>query len=271
MTLRYLAYGSIMGCSSSLNNLFVTFYLDLFLDLPAHVFLSGQFVYMVWNSVNDPVCGWISDRLGQASRNPRQTRLGAIKYGGLLWAVAFFAVWLAPPTSASDLVRFTHFCLATCAYDTMLTLVEVNHSALLAELTSADAERAAFNGYSAVFAGLGSLTSFAGHFFWDRGHMRAFQACCLLIACVCGAVFYWSAEALRLPAQTAVAASAPASTPLKKSQSLGGVVRFVKELTMQRNFWVCVASRARAEVLTARAACRQVRGRVHGAVLRLRV
>jgi len=209
---------------------------DMFLSLPSSVFFAGQLIYMFWNSINDPICGWISDRMGQAAKSPVQTRLDAIKYGGILWAMSFAGVWFAPPAnSSSHWILFLHFCLSTCLYDTMLTLVEVNHSALLAELSVDGGERASYNGYAAVFAGAGSLTSFFGHFFWDRDHLQAFQMCCLGIALACSVVFVFSAEALRqTPSQEPSKSLTRAVTALQG----GPVFGFISELSKQRNFWV---------------------------------
>jgi len=152
-----------------------------------------------------------------------------------MWALAFASVWYAPLPTASWWLRFAHFTLATCTYDTMLTLVEVNHSALLAELSVDDAERASFNGYAAVFAGAGSLTSFAGHVFWDSANPRAFQLCCAVIALLCGVVFALCAETLRL---VPVKATAPSPHALAASLQPGPVIAFLRELMQHGNFWV---------------------------------
>ena len=59
-----IAYGAIMFCSSLLNNIFISYYIDLFVNV-VHVdsswFYIGQTVFMVWNAANDPLLGWLSD------------------------------------------------------------------------------------------------------------------------------------------------------------------------------------------------------------------
>lgn len=197
--LRGLAFGSVMLASSAINNLFVTYHLDFFLSL-AHLspfwFYFGHSVFMVWNSVNDLIFGWLSDTL--LSKGLRRSRLPAIRYGGGLWALAFFLVWFPwGGPEASPLLTGLNWMANLCLYDSMLTLVEVNHSALLAELTTDSRERAYLNSCSSVCAALGSLSSLAGHMFWfkrggDMGPFRAFAAAVALgsFGCFQFAAFY---------------------------------------------------------------------------------
>ena len=44
-------------------------------------FYVGQIIFMIWNSVNDPLFGWMSDRM-QTFSFRKNSRLGAIRYGG---------------------------------------------------------------------------------------------------------------------------------------------------------------------------------------------
>ena len=165
-----------MLASSALNNLFVTYHLDFYLTVvrlrPAYFYI-GHGVFMVWNACNDVLFGWLSDTLPIA-RGARRSRLPAIRYGGALWALAFLLSWFpwsctfynsfassssvfpffsasfssegAPLTadeSAAPLwLNGINFTLNLCVYDAMLTLVEVNHHALLAEISVDSRERA---------------------------------------------------------------------------------------------------------------------------------
>ena len=70
----------------------------------------------------------------------------------------------------------------------MLTLVEVNHHALLAELSTDLRERAYLNRWASLCAAAGSLTSLLGHLFWARaGSLWAFRIFALFVAL--GALF----------------------------------------------------------------------------------
>lgn len=184
--------------------------------------------------MNDPVFGWLQDAGTDNDVIKRRTRVVGV--GGMLWAVAFASVWF-PPTTASSEWRLVHFVLTTCAYDGMLTLVEVAHSAMLAELAVDDAERAQLNGYAAAFAGLGSLTSFVGQWYWNMEDLFMFRFACLGIAAGAAGVFVMSAAVLN-------GSSGEAKSSQIKSAETAVVVsnmhpiKFLKELNEQRNFFV---------------------------------
>jgi len=275
---RYVCFGLVMGASSALNNLFVTFYLDLFMNvvkLDSSAFYVGQLVFMVWNSLNDPLFGWISDHgylpyLGYAAgESSIKRRLSVIRVGGVLWALAFVLVWF-PPLNWGRWVSCLHFSVVLCFYDGMLTLVEVNHSALLADISTNGAERAKFNAFSAVCAGVGSLSSFFGYWCWDRSGAHAlgrFQLMSVLVAAACAIAFEGACRGMLRDEKvirsdsfsvgnTNCSACGPGTgsestlkheyRKNKKSgsfketahKSLNGVAVFVRQLVQNRNFLV---------------------------------
>ena len=64
-------------------------------------FYIGQIVFMIWNSVNDPLFGWLSDKFSTFSFR-KNNRLGAIRYGGWLWVLSFLYVWWIPDRNNSS-------------------------------------------------------------------------------------------------------------------------------------------------------------------------
>eukprot|EP00935_MAST-01C_sp_MAST-1C-sp1_P002126 g2126.t1 len=145
-SLKILAFGSTMLASAMLNNIFVSYYLDFYLNVvrisPA-AFYIGQGIFMAWNSVNDLLFGWISDQWSPQTKDGRRDRLPQIRYGGFLWALAFFLVWY--PWGNGQWIQGANFAFVLCFYDAMLTFVEVNHGALLADITTDSNERAKYN------------------------------------------------------------------------------------------------------------------------------
>jgi Na+/melibiose symporter-like transporter len=198
--MKVLAFGSTMLASAMLNNIFVSYYLDFYLNVmkisPA-AFYFGQAVFMAWNSINDLLFGWISDSWSPEGADGKRDRLPQIRWGGFLWAVSFFMVWF--PWGEGAWVQGANFAFVLCFYDAMLTFVEVNHGALLADITSDSNERAKYNMYSAFCAAFGSCSSFFGHMFWttDREQLGNFRMFCLLVSlcsCVC---FEFTAQHLK--------------------------------------------------------------------------
>ena len=206
-----------MMASSSLNNLFVTFYLDLFVGvvgLSPREFYVGQTMYLVWNACNDPLFGWLQDA-GSTKRNAVKRRARVVAVGGAMWALAFAGVWFPPPSwDSAPYVRVLHFVVSTCSYDGMLTLVELAHAALLSEVTVDDAERARFNAYAAACAGVGSLTSFLGQWYWNREDLSMFRMCALGVALASAVVFWVSSTVLSRASPSPSPSSGAGSLPM---------------------------------------------------------
>eukprot|EP00658_Telonema_sp_P-2_P082611 TRINITY_DN8765_c0_g1_i1.p1 TRINITY_DN8765_c0_g1~~TRINITY_DN8765_c0_g1_i1.p1 ORF type:complete len:470 (+),score=79.89 TRINITY_DN8765_c0_g1_i1:226-1635(+) len=185
-----LGYGLISFGSAALNTLFVTYYLDWFIavvKVPTGWFYGSQLVFMVWNAVNDPLFGWISDTFfNKTSGLLMQRRLRAVLVGGILWACAFVYVF---SSLGNHLMAGIHFGTALCLYDGMLTMVEVNQSALLSELVTDAGERALMVRSSMLLGCLGTCSSVFGRLYWDREHVQPFQNMTLLLAAACVLVF----------------------------------------------------------------------------------
>lgn len=204
---RALAFGMTMLSSACLNNLFVTYYLEMFTvvaTLDERWFYAGQIVFMVWNSINDPLFGWLSDR-GCCTRvkvEGLDRRLHAIRFGGPLWVVAFMMTWFASAFNDPDsqLLSGLYFLFVLCFYDGMLTYVEVNHSAMLAEMTTSESERANANMYSALCAAVGSLSSFFSHMYWNPENLWGFRVFCLFIGIVALVGFEFTVLTMKQPA-----------------------------------------------------------------------
>jgi len=239
-TRKAVCFGLIMFSSSAMNNLFVTYYLDLYvnvMNLEATPFYIGQIIFMVWNALNDPIFGWLSDMF-ETSKDPIERRLDVIRRAGWAWALAFALVFIPLfPEHSDPWIAGFQFTFALCLYDGFLTLVEVNHSALLADISTSSSERARLNAYSAVGAGIGSLSSVLGHAFWTRSlnDLIGFQRMTIAVALFCGTVIHGAC--LGMKTETHVASSKDKDeanwSPHGKSLS---VLDFLSQLRTNKNF-----------------------------------
>jgi Na+/melibiose symporter-like transporter len=116
----------------------------------------------------------------------------AITYGGPLLSVMFLLFWFEWTSYTS--LQFA-FCLIM--YDGVLSYLDVNHSALLADLASTEEERATYTMYTAIFSCLGSASVFASFAVWDLGEDAHFQTLCLGLAAFCAIGFYFSGQLLK--------------------------------------------------------------------------
>jgi GPH family glycoside/pentoside/hexuronide:cation symporter len=105
----------------------------------------------LWDAVNDPLFGLISDRIH--SRWGRRRVL--LLFGAVPLGVSFAMMWLVPPWEPLALTAY--YAVAFILFDTVFTAVHVGYNALTPEMTPDYDERSSLNGYRMVFSISGTL------------------------------------------------------------------------------------------------------------------
>jgi GPH family glycoside/pentoside/hexuronide:cation symporter len=130
------------------------FYQD-YLGLSARWIAVAAAIYAVWNALNDPLFGYITD--GTRSRLGR--RIPYMRYTAPFLALFFVMVWLAP-RGAGQIGIFVWMLASMLLYDTAYTIIGLVYSALLPEVSESDAERNGLQVSSSLFGLLGTLLGF---------------------------------------------------------------------------------------------------------------
>ncbi len=128
-----MGYGWAAGSISLLNNIWVTYNYPFFIGGPlasGSWFVVVQMLFLVWNSINDPIFGWLSD--ASVKSTPRHVLLLRC---APFFAVSFVMAWF-PWSQHNDWIAALHFLFSLSFYDGALTFLEVNYSALLADVTT---------------------------------------------------------------------------------------------------------------------------------------
>jgi len=133
-------------------------YIDI-LGLKASLVGLGWSLYGIWNAVNDPLAGHLSDRT--RSRWGRRTPwiAGTFIPVGLF----FYLLWVPP----SPLVRggqaplFVYFMGVVLIFDLLWTILVMNWSALFPEMIPEPGDRAGVSGWRQFFSVLGLLIGVA--------------------------------------------------------------------------------------------------------------
>ena len=181
----HVAYGCLALFISLLNNVFLLFYVATFVNvfqIDSLSFWIGETIFLVWNSVNDPVFGWLSDRQSLCEGGSMQKesivlrRVRALSINGPLFAASFLLFWF-PILPIS-----IQFSLSLCLFDSFLTMVDLHHQALLADITINDNQRATLNSYCSRFSALGSLSVFVSYSLWDKHDMATFRIFCMALS-----------------------------------------------------------------------------------------
>jgi len=118
----------------------------------AWVFLIGR----IWDFVNDPVMGYISDH----TRSRWGRRRPYLIFGFIPFAIAYALLWIKPPFTG-DTALVIYYVFAYIIYDTAATVVYMPYFALTPELTLDYDERTKLTSYRmffSIFAGLIGFT-----------------------------------------------------------------------------------------------------------------
>ncbi|MBL8096145.1 MAG: MFS transporter [Anaerolineales bacterium] len=108
-------------------------------------------VTKIWDAVNDPLMGWLTDRtVSRWGRRRPWLLFGAVPFG-----LAFWLHWIVPPLDATGL--FWYYLVVAILVDTALTVVGVPYTALTPELTGDYDERTSLNTYRFGFSILGGV------------------------------------------------------------------------------------------------------------------
>jgi glycoside/pentoside/hexuronide:cation symporter, GPH family len=148
--LAFSAGGFSMTLLISATSIFLlNFYTDVALVPPAIASLA-LLVGKIWDTVNDPLMGWLSDRT--TSRHGR--RRVYLVYGAVplaLVTVLLFSV----PSGLDSIWAFVWIALTYSVFDTLYTMVSVPLNALGAELTDDYDERTSLMAVAAIGTVLG--------------------------------------------------------------------------------------------------------------------
>ncbi|XP_042644916.1 transmembrane protein 180 isoform X1 [Tyto alba] len=196
-------YGSLSLFVSILHNVFLLYYVDTFVSvykIDKLSFWIGETVFLIWNSLNDPLFGWLSDRVFLSTQQPGAEisspevvlkRLKALSHNGPLFAISFLAFWVAWAHPGLQ------FLLCLCMYDSFLTMVDLHHNALLADLAVSAKDRTSLNFYCSLFSAVGSLSVFMSYAVWNKEDFFSFRIFCVVLA-LCSIIgFTLSTQLLR--------------------------------------------------------------------------
>jgi len=152
-----LVYGSgdwSLSSFGTIRQIFYAIFLTDVVGLEPRLASVAALMGIIWDAVNDPLVGLLSDNV--------QTRWGRRRPFLLIFAVpyglGFLLLWWAPPWQ-SQIWLMIHMTLAFMISDTLQTLVSVPFYALTPEMTPDYDERTSLTGYRMLFNLLASLAT----------------------------------------------------------------------------------------------------------------
>ncbi len=121
--------------------------------------LAGQtqLVGKVWDAVNDPMVGVLSDR----TQSPQGRRYPWMIWGAIPFGVFFFLQWIVPHFSNNENANqwglFWYYTAISILFNAFYTVVNLPYTALTAELTQDYDERTSLNSFRFSFSIGGSI------------------------------------------------------------------------------------------------------------------
>lgn len=130
------------------------FYQD-YLGLGVGWIALASLIYGIWNALNDPIFGFISD----STTSKRGRRIPYMRWTAPFLALSFIAVWFAP-RGAAQVWTFVWMLVSMILYDGCYTIIGLVYSALLPEVTEDEGERNHLQISYSLFAMVGMALGF---------------------------------------------------------------------------------------------------------------
>jgi len=144
-----LVYGSgDFGLSSigMMRSIFYAIFLTDVVGLDPRLASFGALVGIIWDAINDPLVGILSDR----ARSPFGRRRIFLLVFAVPFGISFVLLWTTPPWD-NQLALLVFVTLTFMLVDTLSTLVSVPFLALTPEITKGYDERTALAGFRTIF------------------------------------------------------------------------------------------------------------------------
>jgi len=131
---------------------FFMYYLTDFVGLPPLYAGIAFFIGKLWDGLNDPLIGILSDR----TKSKYGKKRVYILFGAIPFAISFIFLWMIP-TEASLLIKFLLSTIALLLYSTFYSIVTVPYMALLPMMTNNYDERTQITSFRAMLSSIGTI------------------------------------------------------------------------------------------------------------------
>ena len=135
---------------------YVFFYYETVIGLNVWLTSIGFIIFALWNAVNDPLIGFLTDRPFKFTKKWGR-RLPWVIIGGVPWILSYLLLFTPPDVDPNSgaLILFVWLVVMTCLYDTFASLFQVNYYSIFPDKFRGDSERRLASTLSTLIAALG--------------------------------------------------------------------------------------------------------------------
>ena len=183
-----IAFAATTFAASAMDSVFMFYYIKVFLNY-YHVseswFQTAQFLFLVWNMLNDPLFAYAQDHYDTAFNRHRRH---IILYGAPIFSVAFLTAWFPwadTQSGSSSWVAGMQLIFVLYLYDLMYTAILLTHGCIHAELSTDSHDRIRRQQFTNGASVIGSVSVLMCEYF-SNGLLSygSFQVTCVVIALV---------------------------------------------------------------------------------------
>ncbi|XP_047142132.1 transmembrane protein 180 isoform X1 [Hydra vulgaris] len=183
---NFLAYATTTIAANLMNSVFQFYYVNLFLNqykISIYWFNAAQTFYLVWNSINDPLFGYLQDNSSFAFLKHRRLN---ILYGAPLFSLSFLLPWFGWVDKTSpEWLAGVHLIVSLFFYDSMFTFVLLAQCSLFTEISRNQSDRQTLLFYSQIGSIIGSSSVLLTEVISNHmQNIHNFQITCVVIALI---------------------------------------------------------------------------------------
>ncbi|CAF3342553.1 unnamed protein product [Rotaria socialis] len=167
----YLFYCLLSFFKTTIHYIHTVYYVQTYISIykiNPYSFWIAECLFLIWNSLNDPLFAWLSDRYTSSIDN----RLNNLTLCGPLLCLSSLLFWY-PLVGINSSLLSLQLLLSLCLYDTFLTMIDLNYNSLLIDISLY--KREILSSASVIGSALGSLTLFSSYLVWDSSNLRLFR------------------------------------------------------------------------------------------------
>lgn len=156
--LSYGAYQTFSQWITGAFGLYVFFFYEVEIGLNVGIAATALIIYSIWNAVNDPLIGYLMERINMPWEKRWGKRFPWVFLGAIPWLFSYAAIFLVPlnwhPVNDQWLI-FAWFLITLIIYDTIFTLWNVNATAMYPDKFKGSSERRLATGIGTLMGMIG--------------------------------------------------------------------------------------------------------------------